>query len=517
MNFWDRLVDPKTIAQEAWVWDGTRFLDRTYGTGVDEARHIAAGLRKRGIKEGSIVAAIVSNGPDALAGFLGVWFAGATAVSLPIIARGMSVPNYLAQLGRLCSLVGADYLLIEERFQALLPDTADLGVEMLGYRSLIDTPEVSDITPPSLDETVIIQFSSGTTGEPRGVELSGRAIEAQVQALAERVQIDPERDIGYTWLPMSHDMGLFGCLLVGWYTGTRGVVSGPERFMQSPRSWFDDCADFGATLAAGPPFAYDVAARLEQARPGATPLKLRLCLVGAEQVSWETLTKTAEAFAPRGLKLEAFTPAYGLAEATLAVTLEDLAVRPSFVDVDGDALASGTITMVDAEDPSARRLVSVGTPVMDTEVRTDPDSHEIIVKSPSLGSGYFGNPQLTEERFQDGELRTADVGFIQDGRLYITGRTDDLLIVGGRNVYVQDLETRLSGHEGVRTGNCALVDSPAAGRARIALIAEVESETVDTGELARSLRRATMEDSGLPVDDFVFLPRGTFPRMSRVA
>jgi fatty-acyl-CoA synthase len=514
MELWDRLTHSDVLAHKVreWDWDVNTFRERSYEEIVRDARHVAAGLRKHGVGPGSVVAAVITNGPNATSGFIGAWFTGATLASLPIIARGMAIPSYADQLARLCRHLGADCLLAEERFLAFMPPGTDLGVEIIGFKSLIDTPATVDPDPPPLDETIFVQFSSGTTGEPRGVELSGRAIEAQLASLAANVGIDPERDIGYSWLPLSHDMGFFGCALLAWYTGMRGVISAPERFLQSPRTWFDDCSEFGATVTAGPPLALAVAARAERANPSAGRLMLRLCLVGAEQIPWPTLVDAASAFEHRGMSLSTFTPAYGLAEATLAVTLGRLDEPPAFIDVDGDALARGIVTEMDHDAPNARRLVSAGRTLPGVEVSTDPSSQEILVRSPSLTSGYHKQPDLTAERLQDGELRTGDLGFIRNHELYVTGRADDLLIVGGRNVFVQDLETALSAEPGVRTGNCAIVDLPGPARNRMVLVAEVGAADVDRTELASRLRRLAREQIGLAIDDCVFVGGGTFPK-----
>jgi acyl-CoA synthetase (AMP-forming)/AMP-acid ligase II len=442
---------------------------------------------------------------------LGVLFTGATFASLPIIARGMTVPAYAAQLARLCKLLDAHCLLAEERFLAFMPEGADLGVEVIGYNSLLENVDMAAVDQPPLDDVLFIQFSSGTTGAPRGAKLTGSAIEAQLVALAERLSIDSDNDVGYMWLPLSHDMGIFGGAFLAWYTGIRAVSSTPERFLQSPRSWFDDCAEFGVTLTAGPPAALDMAARAERARSSSHPLKVRLCLVGAEMVEWEVLERAAQAFAARGLDTRTFTSAYGFAEATLAVTIGDVDHPPDYVDVDPDALVGGVVRELSATDPRSRRVVSAGTALADTEVVIDPVSGEVVVRSRSLASGYIGNVQATDAHFRAGAFRTADLGFIRDGQLYITGRSDDVVIVNGRNVFVHDLEASLCAASGVRDGSCALIQDLGHGRRRISLLAEIDHERVDPHELAKRLRRIAMETEGLPVDELVFLPTGTFP------
>jgi fatty-acyl-CoA synthase len=510
MIVWDAMTHPRTLAREIWEWDGQRYRAGTYGDVLSDARRAAAALRKRGVAAGEVVGGVLTNGPETTRAAIGVMFTGATFASLPIIARGMSLPSYSRQLAGMCKHLGADVLLAEERFLRAMPADLDLGVAVVSYDSLLEGTEMVDVTPPELDEVLFIQFSSGTTGKPRGAQLTGGAIEAQLIRLADSLEIDSERDIGCMWLPLSHDMGIFGGAFLAWYMGMRAVKSTPERFLQAPRSWFDDCARFGATVTAGPPSALAMASRAEAARSSGEPLRLRVCLVGAEMVDWPVLERAAEVFALRGLEPSTFTTAYGLAEATLAVTVGELDRAPAFVDVDADALTLGTMHLADPSDPRARRLVSAGTPLKDTEVSIDRDTSEIVIRSRSLACGYFDNAEETRAHFGDGAFRTSDLGFLHDGHLYVSGRSDDLLILHGRNIFVNELEARIAAVPGIRDGNCAFVQQFGNGRHRVSLVAEAD-EPVDVTTLASHLGRLTMKEEGVPVDECVFLPRGSFP------
>ena len=522
-TLWDELLAPEKLAQHLWEWTGERFERQRFDDVLQTARYVAAGLRRRGVGRGSVVPAVITNMPDATAGYVGIWAAGAAIASLPIPARGMSVEGYVRQLDGLCRLVGAPFFLAEERFLQFMPPDAPLSVEAVGYRSLIETPERAELEPPDPDDTVFVQFSSGTTGDPRGVELSGRAVDMQMRMLTERMRIDPDRDVGYIWLPLSHDMGFFGCNLLAIYAGMQGIRSTPERFLMSPRSWFDDCAEMGVTVTAGPPSALALAARAaraERAGSSTVSLALRVCLVGAEPVHWDVLEAAANAFAPRGLSLDAFTVAYGLAETTLAVTMGALETPPRFLHVDGDALANGRVEEVDGAIPGARRIVSTGTPVGATEIEVDAGTSEIVVRSPSVADGYLHQPEATAARFHGGAVRTGDIGFVRDGELYVVGRSDDVLIVGGRNVYVHEIEAEMGSDPGVREGNCAIVETHRDGRARIGVVAELSSARGDGdgnpghGEAAVSdrLRQIAMDRAGLSIDEVVFLDPGVFPK-----
>jgi acyl-CoA synthetase (AMP-forming)/AMP-acid ligase II len=504
------VTHPRTLAREIWEWDGERYRAGTYGDLLSDARRAAAALRRRGVASGQVVGGVLTNVPETTRAAIGVIFTGATFASLPIIARGMSFASYARQLAGICKHLGADVLLADERFLRAMPAALDLGVEMVSYGSLLESTEMADVTPPQLDEVLFIQFSSGTTGKPRGAQLTGRAIEAQLIRLADALEIDSERDIGCMWLPLSHDMGIFGGAFLAWYMGISAVKSTPERFLQAPRSWFDDCADFGATITAGPPSALAMASRAEAVRSSGQPLRLRVCLVGAEMVDWPGLERAAEVFAPRGLELSTFTTAYGLAEATLAVTVGELDRPPAFVDVDADALALGTMHLTDPSDPRARRLVSAGTPLKDTEVSIDRNTSEIAIRSRSLACGYFDNAEETRAHFSDGAFRTSDLGFLHDRHLYVSGRTDDLLIVHGRNIFVNELEAHVGALPGIRDGNCAFVQEFGNGRHRVSLVAEAD-ESVDVATLASQLCRLAMEEEGVPVAECMFLPTGSFP------
>ena len=511
MGFWEQMIENPYGANPGWVWDGAEFRPTTWQTTVATAEVMAFNLRARGVGAGTVVPAVLTNGPEVTSAILGIWLAGATVASLPIIARGMTIPSYMTQLTRLCQALGAEWLLAEERFLQLMPPELRLGVDVLTYETLL-SGHTGLAEPPALEERIFIQFSSGTTAEPRGVELSGLAIEAQLEMLARHLQLDPERDLGYMWLPQSHDMGLFGCTLLARYAGIRGVKSTPERFLESPRSWFDDCARFGATITAGPPSAIAVATRAEQVRSSGESLSaLRLCLVGAETISWSVLTKAADTFKDRGLGLDTFTPAYGLAEATLAVSIDRVDATPRYVDVDADRLGEASVLEGKPGSATTRRLVSSGTPLASTTVSIDAASGEVIVISPSRASGYCGDAGRASQHSRTDALRTGDLGFLRDGHLYLYGRTDDLVIVGGRNIYVHDVEATLSTDPGIRRGNCALVvtgyESP-----RVGAVIEPASGEVDHEALALRVGQVTLETAGLSLDEVVVLPQGAFPK-----
>jgi fatty-acyl-CoA synthase len=462
------------------------------------------------MERGSVVASVITNSHEAIAALMGAWFAGMRVASLPIIARGMSIPSYVAQLRRLVDALDAPVLLAEDRFLQLLPENEDLGAETVPYEELVTGEKRGELEPLGGDEVIFIQYSSGSTGEPKGAMLSLAAIESQLSRLAEAMEIDPARDVGVTWLPLSHDMGLFGCDLLAWTTGMRGLRSAPERFIAAPRTWIEDCAMVGATVTAAPPFALNVLAKA--AGQTSSPLSVRTWLIGADQIDWASLTRAIDALAPLGVTMDAITPAYGLAEATLAVTLGDLKRAPHTLHVDEAALLSGDLETVAAETPGSLALVSAGWPIRDVRVRTEPAGlGEIRVRTPSLADGYHRNDEASAESFVDGELLTSDLGVMSDGELYVVGRTDDMILIGGRSIHAREVEARLARHSGIRPGNCALI-ALGDGSGSIAIVAEVDGSQADASELAATLRRSALELAGIPVRECLFVPKGQFPK-----
>jgi fatty-acyl-CoA synthase len=514
MKLWERLTSPGALARQNWGWDGSAFQERTYGEIFESARHAGAGLGSRGVQAGDVVPAVLTNGLPVPAGILGIWMAGATVASLPIPARGMSPEHYGEQIHTFASLLGAEFILLEERFLSMLPvDTAALGIEFVSFESL--QAGARSIEPEFLGplDTALVQFSSGTTGEPRGVELTSAAIDAQLERLANAFAVGPG-DVGYSWLPMSHDMGLIGCGLLGWYSGMNSVLSTPERFLQSPRTWLADCAELGVTVTAAAPFALDLAVRADKARPLRKRLKIRQCILGAERIDWYVLEQMVSAFGDRGCGLNSLTAAYGLSEATLAVTAGDPKGVPSAVDVDLAALADGSVQIVEpGSTRETMRVVSVGKPLPGMSVAVDGEVGEVLVDSPSLAKGYFKNEAATAERFSGNGFKTADIGFQHEGQLFVTGRADDLIILGGRNIYVEAIEEEIADQKGIRKGNCAIVSTQCRQGQVLGLVAEIRSaDNPDLSDLDRLVRRQVMSRIGASVDMVVFLPAGTFPK-----
>lgn len=492
---------------------GRRYETSSWGQVAQRAELMTAGLRGAGVEPGARVAAILTNGPAVVPGMLAVWLAGGSLASLPVRARGMEAAEYARQLRAICERLEPELMLVEERTAGLLPEGLAAALPIRTWESFEGSGRAASC-PPGEEEVAFIQYSSGSTSRPKGCLLTTGAIAAQIDMAWDMIEGEPEREAAVSWLPLSHDMGMFGCLLTAWGHGCDLYLSAPERFILSPRSWFEDLAETGATITAGTNTALHIGARAHAGERLPARLRLKACIIGAERVQWETLRLAVETLGPWGLGEESLMPAYGLAEATLAVTATPLAEAPRSLVLDAVALASGELVQVAPEHPQATRLVSAGQPCCGVVLpalaadRLD----EIRVSSPSLACGYHAEAEATRERFRDGELLTGDLGFMAGGQLYPVGRLDDLISVGGRNVYTREVESAVEALQGVRRGCSTIVEQRSGGGARLTLCLEPQETVTDFGALARRAARVAMAKAAVPLDECVFLPRDSLPK-----
>jgi fatty-acyl-CoA synthase len=503
----------------ASIWAGDRFEHWDWDEWRSEASSLAAGLRAVGVEPGSKVACVLTNCPAACALVPAVWLAGGTVLSLPTIARGMSFEAYLGQLRRICAASDPLVLLMEGQYAAALPEGSIPNLPVVAFESLSSRARF-EATPPDAEEIAFVQYSSGSTSEPHGCALSARAVARQLRMLSMRLEVDTTRDATVCWLPLSHDMGLFGGVMLGFLEGMSMCLSTPKRFLQSPRTWFDDCACSGATITAAPNFALELAARSARVAPPAG-FPMKRCVLGGERIEARSIATAVAELGEYGLGRETLAPAYGMAEAVLAVTMTGRGEPPAVLDLDGAALLEGEIVdpvRVDDWDeevaPGRTRLVSAGYPLDGVGVRVDGDAGagELLVSSPSLASGYFADDRSTQERFENDEVRTGDLGFTHEGHLYVLGRLDDMVTAGGRNLFARDVEVAMAGNVAVRPGSCVLVNLAGQGGGRLLAMAEPDKEAEDFPGIARSLSDSVRSATGFKPDDCLIMPPGTLPK-----
>jgi fatty-acyl-CoA synthase len=506
-----RASGPSRASFHCWVDD--RFETTTWRELARDAEAMTAGLRRAGVRPGANVATVLTNGPQVVRGILGVWLSGGVIVSLPVPARGVQMDEYAQQLTTICAQAHPTLFLVEERMLGLLPQGLPGGPRLRSWESFADSGRAY-CTPPEEDGLAFVQYSSGSTTAPKGCMLTTRAITAQVELVFEMLEGRPGKDVTVSWLPLSHDMGMFGCLLTSWACDGHLYLSSPERFMFSPRTWFADLAEFGGHITAGTNTALHLAARAW--RSGRLPgeLQVKACIIGAERNEWDTIRLAVDTLGPYGLREEALMPAYGLAEATLAVTATPLRQKPQQVIVDAVALADSELREVAPEDPRAAHIVCAGTPQKGVELpgaSTDVLS-EISVRSPCLATGYMGDAQRTNEHFRDGAVQTGDLGFVRDGCLYPVGRIDDVISISGRKVYAREVENAVDSLKGVRRGCSTLIDRRDGGASRLTLLAELKEGHPDCQSLAAEAASVAMAKAAVALDACVFLEQGSLPK-----
>jgi fatty-acyl-CoA synthase len=510
--FWAAMEQDRGTGPQIHCHEDGAYRAVTWDEWRRSAERHAAGLRALGVGPGVRVGCVLTNSRSVCFTILGIWLAGGVIVSLPGMRRGMRPPEYVDQLRRLCRLSDAHLLLLEERFIELLP-YEEFGMPLHGYASLAADRRIEP-EPPEGAELAFVQFSSGSTSDPKGSLLSMQAICAQEHMLWDRLQVGPHAQ-GVMWLPLSHDMGLFGCLLLSWVTGMRLAISGGDRFLRKPQTWLEDCADFQANIQCTPNFGLALAARKALKTPPTRGFPLRTVVLGGERIEWDTLKQADEVLGGVGVRLQTLTPAYGLAEATLSVTMKELDAMPHAVTVDGERACSGDLVFRAPGDAGARTFVSCGPPVAGVSLRIEGPGEvgRICIRGPALADGYLEDSEEAEQRFVDGELITEDLGFLHEGELFVLGRTDDVIPIGGRNVHARDVEREVEACGGVRPGCSALVEVVADGvDPQLVLVIESYADDDVLEPLARDAADAAYRAAAVSVKECVFLRAGELPK-----
>lgn len=417
-----------------------------------------------------------------------------------------------------------------------------LGVRAGGFALLctdeLDAASPGDWTPPLLapDSVALLQYSSGSTGTPRGVVITHGNIMANSAMIQSRFGYHDQSTF-VSWLPIYHDMGLIGNLLQPLYLGTSTVLMSPVSFLQRPVRWLAAISHYRARTTGAPNFAFDLCARMVTPEQKATLdlSGLELIYSGSEPIDARALDRFAEAFAVCGLRREALYACYGMAESTLLATGGKAGAGVRYLDVDADTLAAHRPAPADEKSRQRTRLVSCGVSVEGQDLRiVDPSNQtvlaenhvgEIWLRGPHIAPAYWGKPEVTEQtmRASLGEgggpwLRTGDLGFLREGELYVTGRIKDVVIIRGKNHYPQDIERTVElCHPALQAGACSVFALPVDGVERLGLAVEVQRMALKAlagDEVVAAIRRAVMEEHELTVHAIALLRPVTLPKTS---
>ncbi|MFI9818327.1 fatty acyl-AMP ligase [Saccharothrix variisporea] len=462
----------------------------------------------------------------------GCFYAGVIAVPVPSLAGpGARAESVVGNARPTVVLSTAGEL--AELAEAALGDLVPIGVDEVDPRTA-DRWRRPPIGPESV---AYLQYSSGSTGVPKGVTLTHANVLHNL-ALIHQATSRPSdgegvpRPTSLLWLPQHYNMGLIGSVLEPLFSGHDVVTMAASRFVRSPYSWLRALSDIGRVDTAAPNFALELAARrVTDAQRATLDLSgVEMLLIGGEPVRASTLDRFHDTFAGTGLRRDALVPGYGLAESTVLVTAAQLGDGPVVLRVDRDALAAGLARPV-PPGTNGRRLVSSGpVPPSVAVVTVDPATGqpcadgrigEIHVSGPSVGAGYWNaEPDLSDvfhtvlpdhpgRRF----LRTGDLGFRYDGELFVTGRAKEVIIIAGTNHYPHDIETTVEGaHPAVREGGVCALGVDDGSREQLVVLAEVVPEsTVDASRLAQTIRRAVHVEHGLQVHRVELLCPGSLP------
>jgi len=514
---------------------GIRFLDRaerdrfvSWTEIRERAMTVCGGLRDLGIERGERVALVFPTGLEFFEAFFGTLLAGAVPVPLYPPVRLGRLDEYFRRTARMLEATRARIVLADARVRRILGEAIALARPPLGCRTVEEVRlERGEAVQTEPSDLALVQFSSGTTVEPKPVALSHRALVAQTEILnAGLPDTDEVRHSGVSWLPLYHDMGLIGCVFPALSREAALTLLGPELFVARPALWLRALSRWQGTISPAPNFAYNLClTRVSDADlEGADLSHWQIALNGAEAVSPTVLRAFARRFARWGFRAEALTPVYGLSEAALAVTFSERDRPFRSVRVDREGLAARGLAL---EVPDGREIVSVGRPLpgFQLEIRGEdgralPPGRvgRVWVQGPSLMEGYLDAPEATALALQDGWLDTGDLGFLRGGELYLTGRAKDVVILRGRNHSPEEIERALEGIPGFRTG-CAVAASwlpeDADGERLVLFVEEARNATPRQLEaLPEACREAVLGATGLAVDEVVVLEPGTLPRTS---
>jgi 1-acyl-sn-glycerol-3-phosphate acyltransferase len=525
------------------LYDGEAIVPLTYGELAAEGRRVAAGLLRRDVAPGESVALMLPTSRDFFAAFTGILLAGAVPVPIYPPFRASQLEDHLRRQA-----------LILENAQARLliatPATARPGrwlrSALPGLRAVVTVAELAaradgdqgdgevSVLPrpaPAPSDVALVQYTSGSTGDPKGVVLTHANLLANVRAFGEAAD-GRSTDVFVSWLPLYHDMGLIGAWLGSLYYGCRLVVMPPTRFLARPQDWLWALHRHRGTISAAPNFAYEIcASRIPDAElEGLDLSSWRLATNGAEPISPATIARFSERFARYGFRAEAMSPVYGLAESTVGLSFTPPGRGPRFDRVERAPFErEGRAEPATEDAASPLTFVSVGRPIPGHEIRVvdgaghelpDRREGEIQFRGPSSTSGYLRNPRATaalQGGRKDGWLATGDRGYFAAGELHVTGRTKDIIIRAGRHVFPYELEDAVAAIAGVRRGGVAVFSCPdsAKGTEKLVIVAETRLVGAEPrAELAARIEARVAELFDAGAEEVVLVPPRVVPKTS---
>ena len=525
----------------------------TFGELANAAQKCAEELARRGVPADGRVALMLPTSRQFFVCYAGILLAGAVPVPIYPPFRADRIEEYAERQTAILNNAGVCLLLTFRRAEAvakLLQPRVKTLLAVVDAEKLLDAAEKEPPPAPGAlpaflsgsrvrkgSDIALLQYTSGSTGDPKGVTLTHANLLANMRAIAEAVEMGPQ-DVGVSWLPLYHDMGLIGAWLTLLLHGVPLVVMSPLAFLTRPERWLQAVSKYKGTIAAAPNFAYELCVRKisDKAMEGVDLSSWRAALNGAEPVNPETLDRFTNRFAKFGFRREAMLPVYGLAEASLGVTFPPLYRGPKVDRVERDAFTmQGRAVAAKPEDETAIAFVSSGVAlprhevlVADKDGKAVPERTEgyLWFRGASATSGYYRNDEATAKLFAGGPVITegelpwvnsGDRAYQADSEIYITGRVKDIIIKSGRNLYPHEVEELASRVDGIRKG-CVVafgLKGEKTGTEKLVIVAESREENREKrAAVVAAINEEVSRGLGLPPDRVELIPPGSIPKTS---
>jgi 1-acyl-sn-glycerol-3-phosphate acyltransferase len=506
----------------------------TYADLAHDARRIATGLRRWGLEPGGRVAIMLPTAAEFFSVFFGILYAGGVPVPIYPPVRPSQLEEHLRRQAATLANAGASILITVPEARpvgALLRSLApDLRAVRTAESMLADSVDEAALLKPAPEDLAFLQYTSGSTGDPKGVMLTHANLLANIRAMGQALRVHGG-DVFVSWLPLYHDMGLIGAWLGSLYFAVPAVIMSPLTFLARPSNWLWAIHRHRGTLSAAPNFAYELCrTRIpDDEIEGLDLTSWRMAANGAEPVSPAAIRGFGERFAPFGFATNAMSPVYGLAECSVGLAFPPLGREPRIDRISRSELARDGIArpVADGHDPAdVEEIVACGHAlpghemrVVDATGRELADRHEgrLQFRGPSATAGYFGKPERSAGLFDGDWLETGDLAYLEQGDLFMTGRVKDVMIRAGRNIYPQEVEAAVGEVDGIRRGCVAAfgVADPDAGTDRIVILAETrESDPDRRAALQQAVAEAAGDVLGGPPDEVVLAPPQTVLKTS---
>ena len=535
--------DMRTL-NEVLAWHATQHPDRlhihlfndedstnqgsiiSYGELFNGARQVAAGILARQLAPRESVVIMLPTGPDYFYSFFGVLLAGGVPVPVYPPGRPQQLEEHLRRHAAIAANACAGLMItVPEamKFSRLLTAQLDDLREVITCAELMASESSQPYPAPNERDTAFIQYTSGSTGDPKGVVLSHANLLANVHVMGEALNAD-SGDVFVSWLPLYHDMGLIGAWLGSLTHAVPLVVMSPLSFLARPQRWLWAIHQYGGSISGAPNFAYDacVSRIRDEDIEGLDLSSWRVAFNGAEAVSPGTMERFTERFADYGFHREAFMPVYGLAENSVGLAFPPLDRGPRIDIIDREAFSHSGHANTTTDGSLA--VPSCGAPLPGHQIRVVddtgfelPDRREGLVQFQGLSSttGYFRNQQATAGLFDGDWLISGDRGYMAEGEIFITGRQKDLIIRAGRNIYPAELEDAIGNIDGIQKGNVAVFAGQKDDTEKLIVMAECRRrDETRRAEIQEAVNGVAIDITGAPPDDIVLAPPRSVPKTS---